>query len=392
MLVEREHAIRAFVPRDYWEVQRRLAPPTAPRSPARWRSDKPTRLASAALADAIVARDHGARRSAAGRSSASRAKTVREPPPQLFDLTSLQRTANRRFGFSAQRTLELAQALYERHKLLTYPRTDSRHLSTRRRGRAARRSRRSPTLPEYARVRAARSSRTPPRPSRRDRRRQQGPAITTRSSRPATDPPRGARSRRSAALRSDRAALPRRVLSRRRVRGDRGVDARRRGRAAAPPEPSRRADREQYLDALPPPPDRYLARGRVRLVAGWQEVAGHRSPRARSAPATQSDDERREREPTGALPRARRGPAPRRHVRGAREADHAAAALHRGDAARRDGVRGQVDRRRGAARRDEGHRARHAGDARRRSSRRCCAATTSRATGSSSCRRRRASA
>src|SRR5262249_6113242 len=56
-------------------------------------------------------------------------KTVREPPPLLFDLTALQRTANRRFGFSAQRTLQLAQALYEEHKLITYPRTDSRHLS-----------------------------------------------------------------------------------------------------------------------------------------------------------------------------------------------------------------------------------------------------------------------
>ena len=48
--------------------------------------------------------------------------------PQLFDLTSLQREANSRFGFSAKNTLTLAQALYERHKVLTYPRTDSRHL------------------------------------------------------------------------------------------------------------------------------------------------------------------------------------------------------------------------------------------------------------------------
>ena len=55
-------------------------------------------------------------------------KQTREPPPQLFDLTSLQRTANRRYGFSATRTLEAAQALYERHKVLTYPRTDSRYL------------------------------------------------------------------------------------------------------------------------------------------------------------------------------------------------------------------------------------------------------------------------
>src|SRR5207237_10014224 len=57
-------------------------------------------------------------------------QTRRMPPPLLYDLTELQRHANRLFGFSAQRTLELAQALYERHKLLSYPRTSSRHLST----------------------------------------------------------------------------------------------------------------------------------------------------------------------------------------------------------------------------------------------------------------------
>ena len=50
-------------------------------------------------------------------------------PPPLYDLTELQRHANRLYSFSAQRTLELAQALYERHKLISYPRTDSRHLS-----------------------------------------------------------------------------------------------------------------------------------------------------------------------------------------------------------------------------------------------------------------------
>src|SRR6476619_2781599 len=51
------------------------------------------------------------------------------PPPLLYDLTELQRHANRLFGFSAQKTLDTAQALYERHKLISYPRTDSRHLS-----------------------------------------------------------------------------------------------------------------------------------------------------------------------------------------------------------------------------------------------------------------------
>jgi DNA topoisomerase III len=50
-------------------------------------------------------------------------------PPLLYDLTELQRHANRLFGFSAQKTLDTAQALYERHKLISYPRTDSRHLS-----------------------------------------------------------------------------------------------------------------------------------------------------------------------------------------------------------------------------------------------------------------------
>ena len=55
--------------------------------------------------------------------------TRRLPPPLLYDLTELQRHVNRLFGMSAQRTLDVAQALYERHKLLSYPRTDSRHLS-----------------------------------------------------------------------------------------------------------------------------------------------------------------------------------------------------------------------------------------------------------------------
>ena len=57
------------------------------------------------------------------------AQTQRMPPPPLYDLTELQRHANRLFGFSAQKTLDIAQALYERHKLISYPRTDSRHLS-----------------------------------------------------------------------------------------------------------------------------------------------------------------------------------------------------------------------------------------------------------------------
>ena len=55
-------------------------------------------------------------------------KTLSQSPPLLFDLTSLQREANNRFGFSAKNTVGLAQALYDRHKLITYPRTDSKFL------------------------------------------------------------------------------------------------------------------------------------------------------------------------------------------------------------------------------------------------------------------------
>ncbi len=51
-------------------------------------------------------------------------------PPLLYDLTELQRHANRLYSFSAQKTLDIAQTLYEQHKLISYPRTDSRHLST----------------------------------------------------------------------------------------------------------------------------------------------------------------------------------------------------------------------------------------------------------------------
>ncbi len=90
-----------------------------------------SRLAERALADAIVARGDGAAGGPHGPVvERLRQKRLREPPPLLFDLTSLQRTANRRYGLSATATLAAAQALYERHKILSYPRTDSRHLTS----------------------------------------------------------------------------------------------------------------------------------------------------------------------------------------------------------------------------------------------------------------------
>jgi DNA topoisomerase-3 len=134
ILVERELAIRNFVPEDYLEVQAIFHPTTAPadhtykgiwfRQPPE--GPKITRLPiDTDEANLIVERARTGR--AAIESIES--EIQRMPPPALYDLTELQRHANRLFGYSAQKTLDLAQALYEKHKLISYPRTDSRHLS-----------------------------------------------------------------------------------------------------------------------------------------------------------------------------------------------------------------------------------------------------------------------
>ncbi len=137
IVVERELAICAFVPEDYLEVVATFSPlaaaaePEPVRYPGTWlRGEKPDAKAKRLSADGaeagrIIAR---AQRGQARIVSKS-AETRRLPPPLLYDLTELQRHANRLYGCSAERTLNLAQALYEQHKLITYPRTDSRHLS-----------------------------------------------------------------------------------------------------------------------------------------------------------------------------------------------------------------------------------------------------------------------
>jgi len=132
ILVEREQRIRNFKPRDYWEVHARFAAKAGEYS-GRWfdadfnKDDdaerRAERLWDAAAAQAIVAACSGQHGTVSEES-----KPATQLSPLLFDLTSLQREANGRFGFSARGTLALAQALYERHKVLTYPRTDSRAL------------------------------------------------------------------------------------------------------------------------------------------------------------------------------------------------------------------------------------------------------------------------
>ncbi|GIX24847.1 MAG: DNA topoisomerase III [Caldimonas sp.] len=133
IVVEREEKIRKFVPRDYWEVRATFAAQTGTYEgkwfdPA-WKKNeadpelRADRLWSAEQAQAIAE----AVRGRAG-TVTEEAKPSTQSSPLLYDLTTLQREANSRFGFSAKTTLSLAQALYEKHKVLTYPRTDSRAL------------------------------------------------------------------------------------------------------------------------------------------------------------------------------------------------------------------------------------------------------------------------
>ena len=132
VLVEREEKIRGFRSRDYWEVHAGFAA-RAGEYAGRWfdtgfRKDddaerKAERLWDAAKAEAIRAACEGKTGTVT-----EETKPSSQLSPLLFDLTSLQREANGRFGFSAKNTLGLAQALYEKHKILTYPRTDARAL------------------------------------------------------------------------------------------------------------------------------------------------------------------------------------------------------------------------------------------------------------------------
>lgn len=295
MLVHREEEIRAFVPRDYWEVRGDFATADGGKLQALWRDalrgGATSRLGSAALAEELVARD---RRAKDARVEKLRSRVVKEPPPMLFDLTSLQRTANRRFGFSAARTLEIAQGLYERHKLLTYPRTDSRHLSSDMVSELPSLIEAVGELPEYARFAAQLGG--PVRPSRRfvdDGRVSDHHAII----------PTGKAGRGAEGLGRDEqrifdlvvrrflgAFFPDAEIAVTEVwictagsdgkvpawpsHGSPGPGAAGPAAGAAPAERSDDDDDAPILPALPPPPDRYFARGRVRLIAGWQEVAG----------------------------------------------------------------------------------------------------------------------
>ncbi len=137
ILVEREEKIKRFIPKDYWEVHGTFGV-AAGSYTGRWIDEKfarakkedegdpdlrAERIWSEKAALAIKAKCDGKPGEIEEES-----KPTTQASPLLFDLTSLQRAANGRFGFSARTTLSLAQALYEKHKVLTYPRTDARAL------------------------------------------------------------------------------------------------------------------------------------------------------------------------------------------------------------------------------------------------------------------------
>jgi DNA topoisomerase III len=126
ILTRREEEIRAFKPEKYWLVDAKFATDDDRRYAGRFHAGPQPRLGGAAEADAIVAAVRGKRGEITKLDKSER----RERPPLLFDLTSLQREANTRFGFSARRTLAAAQRCYEEHKVLTYPRTSSRYLTS----------------------------------------------------------------------------------------------------------------------------------------------------------------------------------------------------------------------------------------------------------------------
>lgn len=121
MVVERENEIKQFIPKDYWSINALTNGFTL-----RWQDrNGQTRIFDKFKADALLAKVSGQ----TGEVVEVKKEAKKEFPPLAYDLTELQRDANRKFGFSAKTTSSVMQQLYENHKLVTYPRTDSRYIS-----------------------------------------------------------------------------------------------------------------------------------------------------------------------------------------------------------------------------------------------------------------------
>mgnify|MGYP000847426827 FL=1 len=120
MMVNREREIKNFRPVDYWTVRSDFG-----NFFGDWRGPDGGRLYQPAQVEELLAKIKGQE----GTIAEVKTEAKKEPPPLAYDLTELQRDGNRRYGWSAQKTLAVLQDLYERHKLVTYPRTDSRYIT-----------------------------------------------------------------------------------------------------------------------------------------------------------------------------------------------------------------------------------------------------------------------
>jgi DNA topoisomerase III len=145
LLVDREREIENFKPEKFWTVHARFAREGVTYDGV-WFKKKQNRLKERKAAEEIAAKVEGG----TGTVRKAEKKTASEKPPLLYDLTELQRNANVRYGFTAERTLRAAQALYEERKLITYPRTSSRYLSKDMVGGLKKRVEAAGSLPELA--------------------------------------------------------------------------------------------------------------------------------------------------------------------------------------------------------------------------------------------------
>lgn len=121
LILEREKGIQSFVPKEYWTIDAQIGP-----LKTSWEKNGEKRIFSSDSAQKIVEKIKEGK----GKVVSIQRKKKTEQHPLPYDLTELQRDANHRYGFSAKKTLNVLQKLYEQYKLVTYPRTDSRYLTT----------------------------------------------------------------------------------------------------------------------------------------------------------------------------------------------------------------------------------------------------------------------
>jgi DNA topoisomerase-3 len=146
LIVNREREINNFVSEPYWELYATFLKADGESYQGKWFLEDNDRFKSREAAAEIANRVEGKNAVVA----LLEEKNESEQPPQLYNLNDLQKEANRKFGMTAKRTLEVAQDLYEKKKLITYPRTDSRHITTELAGTLKKRLQALAAIPDYA--------------------------------------------------------------------------------------------------------------------------------------------------------------------------------------------------------------------------------------------------